>query len=272
MAYVRACLAHAKADEQKIAGVVEEWDARWEALEAELAPAPSSQPSVGSAAAPKEPTRPSTPTADAPEPGQMADRPQRPLEPTARRFLHRRKPVLMLLAGIVVIGGLGLGARYIAPSGSAAADAVATAAAPPGASSTAAGLGGNSRCGRLRYANGLAWSPCTRVGSPKLAFAVQMSNVGDKPVTVKAKLAYVRAAVAYDCPGTWGTGVQVEVPPGDTVTSPLTVCTVAKLPATAFQAKAWVISTTDYSWGYREMSQTVHIQPDGVKVIWADEA
>lgn len=272
MAYVRACLAYAKADEQKIAGAVEEWDTRWKALEAKLAPAQTSQPSVATASAAPEPDRPSTPTADAPEPGQTAARPQRPLEPTARRFLHRRKPVLMLLAGIVVIGGLGFGARYIAPSGSAAADAVTKAAAPPEASPSAAGLGGNTRCARLRYVNGLAWSPCTRVDGTKLVFAVQLSNTGDTPVTVKAKLAYVRAGVAYGCPGTWGTGVQVEVPPGETMTSPLTECAVAKLPATAFQAKAWVISPTDPSWGYREMSQTVHIQPDGVKAIWADEA
>ncbi|AXI91224.1 hypothetical protein SAM9427_36210 (plasmid) [Streptomyces sp. ETH9427] len=66
--------------------------------------------------------------------------------------------------------------------------------------------------------------------------------------------------------------MQVEVPPGETVTSPPTACTMAKLPATAFQAKAWVITPIDRSWGYREMSQTVHIQSDGVKAIWADEA
>ncbi|WP_155553693.1 hypothetical protein [Streptomyces sp. E1N211] len=271
MAYVRACLAYAKTDEQKIAGAVEEWEARWKSMEAKLAAARPSPPSGGSAA-PLEPDRPSTPTPDVPAPGQAADQPGRPLATTVRRFLHRRKPVLMVFAGIVVIGGLGFGARYIAPPGSAAADTATPAAAPPGASPSAADLGGNSRCARLRYVNGLAWSPCTRVDGTKLVFAVQLSNTGEKPVTVKAKLAYVRAGVAYGCPGSWGTGVQVEVPPGETVTSPPTACTMAKLPATAFQAKAWVITPIDRSWGYREMSQTVHIQSDGVKAIWADEA
>ncbi|MDQ0994771.1 hypothetical protein [Streptomyces sp. V3I7] len=271
MAYVRACLAYTKADEEKIASAVDEWDTRWKPLEVELAPARPSQPAADSAAAP-EPDRPSPSTSEGSESEQTDEQTERPVVVTARWFADRRKPVLMFLAGIAAMAGLGLGARYIAPPGSAAADSVPPVAAPPGASLSAAGLGGNSRCGRLRYVNGLTWSPCTRVEGTKLVFAVQISNRGKTPVAVKAKLSYVRAGVAYGCPGSWGAGVDIKVPPGETVISPLAACTVTKLPATAFQAKAWVITPTDRSWGYREMSQTVHIQPDGVKAIWADEA
>lgn len=45
-AYVQACLAHAKTDAQKAARTVEEWDARWNALNAELAPTRPTQPST----------------------------------------------------------------------------------------------------------------------------------------------------------------------------------------------------------------------------------
>ncbi|MFE1877735.1 hypothetical protein ACFW9N_44040 [Streptomyces sp. NPDC059496] len=133
-------------------------------------------------------------------------------------------------------------------------------------------MGDNSRCARLRYVNGLAWSPCTQADSQKLDFAVWLSNTGTKPVTVKIKLAYVQAGTAYACSGQWGNGVQIEIAPGATMTSPEKMCAADKLPATAFQAKAWVIAPDDASWGYREMSQTVHIQADGVTAIWADEA
>ncbi|MFE5594199.1 hypothetical protein [Streptomyces sp. NPDC056549] len=133
-------------------------------------------------------------------------------------------------------------------------------------------MGDSSRCGRLRYVNGLAWSPCTQVGTKKLDFAVWLSNTGKKPVTVKIKVAYVQAGTAHDCPGQWGTGVQVEIAPGATMTSPEKVCAEDKLAATAFQAKAWVSAPGEVSWGYREMSQTVHIQADGVTAVWADEA
>ncbi|MEU4302915.1 hypothetical protein [Kitasatospora aureofaciens] len=143
---------------------------------------------------------------------------------------------------------------------------------PSAAPATSAGLGGNNRCARPRYVNGVAWMPCTRADGEALVFAVQLTNTGPDPVTVKAKLAYVRAAVEHECPGPWGTGVELTLEPGQTVIGPQTGCTAAKLSSTAFQAKAWVTAPDEPSWQYREMSQTVHIQPDGRTALWADEA
>ncbi|MEV6118113.1 hypothetical protein AB0L59_38005 [Streptomyces sp. NPDC052109] len=117
----------------------------------------------------------------------------------------------------------------------------------------------------------MAWAPCTRADGSTLVFAVRVVNTGPDPVTVRVKPACVRAAVAHPCPGRWGHGVQLTARPGQTVTSPLTECTVARLPAPAFQAKSWVITGQESTWGYREMSPTVHIRPDG-RPIWADEA
>ncbi|RPK32037.1 hypothetical protein EES39_39610 [Streptomyces sp. ADI92-24] len=299
-AYVRACLAHTKAEERRTAGAVREWDARWRALEEEVAPAedgvperpvegyaevatPASNslegPGVDAPAAPAapEPEAASAPGTEVPPstsraaPGSSAsDHP--PATPTSR-FTPRRRRTLALLAAGAALVGVGFGARYIAPAGSAAVDAltgtVTTDAAPPVPPATA---GGNSRCARPRYVNGLTWTPCTRVERGRLLFLVRLSNPGSEPVTVRAKLAYVRAGAGHGCPGAWGSGVRVGVRPGGTVTSPRTACAVDRLPATAFQAKAWVTEPAAPAWGYREMSPTVHIQPDRTKAIWADEA
>ena len=265
-AYLQACLAHAKTDAQKAARTVEEWDARWNALDAELTPTRPPQPSTTAPA----PDSPSTAEPDTPAVDRESDHPERPT-PGARPFIRRRRLALMVPAVIAGIGGLGIGARYGASSGSVAAGASAPDGLPLGVSSPAIDLGGDSRCGRVRYVNGPAWSPCTRVEGTKLVFAVRLSNAGEEPVTVNAKLAYVRAGVEHSCPGSWGTGMQIEVRSGETVTSPLTVCTAPKVPATDFQAKAWVVNLNG-PWEYREMSQTVHIQTDGVKAIWADGA
>ncbi|MGW2746720.1 hypothetical protein [Streptomyces sp. NPDC001450] len=211
---------------------------------------------------------------------------------------RRGKQALAVAAGLAAGCGLVLAARYLAASESAAADPAPTgqgaattstaetdpsaspvavtpwapSAGPPQPSPIAGGLGGNSRCGRTRWIDGVAWAPCTRADGTTLVFAVRVVNAGPDPVIVRVKLAYVRAAVAHGCPGSWGHGVQLSLAPGQTVTSPLTECTVAKLPATAFQAKSWVITSQESAWGYREMSPTVHIQPDGRTPIWADEA
>ncbi|MER5555949.1 hypothetical protein ABT001_30495 [Streptomyces sp. NPDC002793] len=140
----------------------------------------------------------------------------------------------------------------------------ASAAVSPGA------VSGNFRCGRERHVSTVTWAPCTQVRGNSLVFAVQLSNTGSSPVTVKAKLAYVQTQQAHSCPAPWGAGAQVTVPAGKTVTSTADACSVTKIPTTAFQGKAWVIATDEPSWGYREMSQTVHVQPDA-SVRWADE-
>ncbi|MFD8787307.1 hypothetical protein [Kitasatospora sp. NPDC059599] len=132
-------------------------------------------------------------------------------------------------------------------------------------------IGGNHRCGRVRYVNGLAWTPCTRVDESGLSFAVLLTNTGPAAVTVRAKVGWVRARDIHPCPGSWGTGVRVVVAPGQSLLSPPEQCVHPLLPATAFQARAEVGEPDDVS-VYREMSMTVHIQPDGRRAIWADEA
>ncbi|MFJ4733497.1 hypothetical protein ACIP6V_14635 [Streptomyces sp. NPDC088770] len=274
LAFVRACLAYARTGRQQTAHAVGEWTARWEALEAELNAGAVAQP-PSDLFAPSE----AAPSAPPPlRPVAREDQTAEPLEPPSatpavpRTPSRRGKQVLATVVGLVALCGLVLVARHIAAPGSAVADSEYTVEASVATPPTSAGLGGNNRCGRPRYVDGVAWTPCTRADGARLVFAVQMTNTGPDPVTVKAKLAYVRAAVAHTCPGVWGRGVELTVAPGKTVTSPLAECTVAKLPATAFQAKAWVIASSDYAWGYREMSQTIHVQPDGRTALWADES
>ncbi|MFD5493402.1 hypothetical protein ACFWH4_10850 [Streptomyces sp. NPDC127091] len=277
-AYVRACLAYAKADEQTSAEALEEWDERWTALQSQLAPErpEAALPADRPASAPGPTDHPQHEGAKA---DQTIEHPEpRPEATGAHRRMDRRiKQGLMLLVGALATVGLGFGARYVAAPGSAAADLPPPAPAPseaalPETALPTAGLGGNSRCARPRYVNGLAWRPCMRIDNTKLVFAVQMSNTGPEPVTVRAKLAYVRAGKAIGCPGPWGAGVQVDVAPGETVTSPRAECTTGKMPATPFQTKAWVTALHENSWGYREMSQTAHVQADGTTAIWSDEA
>ncbi|MEU8765023.1 hypothetical protein [Streptomyces sp. NPDC048659] len=279
LAYVRACLAYAKTDEQKVTRSLAEWAARWEALDAALAPTLST--------APDETPEPAHQAQAGPPAGEAGVSDHSGGLPAHRQASgHRirgRRKAMAILGGVAVLAGIGVAVRYIGAPGAATAESgpharpsqvtpLPAAAAPSAAPSPTPGVGGNSRCARLRYVNGLAWSPCTQVDTEKLDFAVWLSNPGKKPVTVKIKMAYVQAGTAYACPGRWGTGVQVEMAPGATMTSPEKVCPAGKLPATAFQAKAWVIAPDQDSWGYREMSQTVHIQADGVTAIWADEA
>ncbi|MFJ9576142.1 hypothetical protein ACIRQF_07060 [Streptomyces sp. NPDC101191] len=274
LAYVQACLTYAKADEQRITRELAAWTSRWEALEEALAPAPP-------AGCDETGDRPQLPQAGLP-PGEADVSGGQPVRRPVAHHVRGRRGVMAILGGVAVLAGLGFGVRYIGAPGSATAEsgpqagpseeASLPAAAPPAAPSPTPGIGDNSRCARLRYVSGLAWSPCTQVDTKKLDFAVWLSNPGKKPVIVKIKMAYVQAGTAYACPGRWGTGVQVEIAPGATMTSPEKVCAADKLPATAFQAKAWVIAPDEASWGYREMSQTVHVQADGVTAVWADEA
>ncbi|MEU6977929.1 hypothetical protein [Streptomyces sp. NPDC046371] len=142
----------------------------------------------------------------------------------------------------------------------------------PAASTESGGVEGNHRCGRARSAGAVSWTPCAVLAKDgTMSFLVQFTNTSGKPVTVKAKLAYVQASVEQTCPGSWGRSVKITVPAGTTETSPLDACTASLTPAQAFQAKAWVVSGDTAHWGYREHSPTLHVQGDGTPV-WADEA
>lgn len=103
-----------------------------------------------------------------------------------------------------------------------------------------------------------------------MSFLVQFTNTSGKPVTVKAKLAYVQAAVEQTCPDPWGTAMTVTVPAKATKTSPPDACTASLTPAQAFQARVWVVPDGAAQWGYREHSPTLHVRDDGTPA-WADE-
>ncbi|MER8045999.1 hypothetical protein [Streptomyces sp. NPDC094032] len=272
LAYVRACLTYAKVDEERIAREVAEWTARWEALDDGTSPVEPPEPDPTAPEPPPESPSPESPPADDPPAKDAASAPRR---------TRARRGVLAVLGAAAVLVGVVFGVRYVSAPGasaarSTAADGPVRTAPPPalGVPNDAARMpstGGNSRCARVRYAGGIAWSPCTRVDAATLDFAVWLSNPGREPVTVAVKLSYVQAGAVRACPGEWGVGVRIEIAPG-TSTTPDAACAVDKLPALASQTKAWVVLPGEASWGYREMSPTVHVQADGRTALWADEA
>ncbi|MFJ8627500.1 hypothetical protein ACIRD3_32325 [Kitasatospora sp. NPDC093550] len=213
----------------------------------------------------------------------------RPVNTTVRRWLPVAAAVLVPAAVLPLVllagrSGAGMDAAAPAPPPPSAASTASTAGEPPTAAperadlplfSPAAGarteIGGNHRCGRIRYVEGLAWTACTRVDESGLSFAVRLTNTGPDAVTVRAKVGWVRTRASHPCPGSWGTGVRIVVAPGQTLLSPPELCVQPLLPATAYQARAEVGELDALSL-YREMSMTVHIQSDGRTAIWADEA
>ncbi|GHG43110.1 hypothetical protein GCM10018777_70100 [Streptomyces albogriseolus] len=70
-----------------------------------------------------------------------------------------------------------------------------------------------------------------------MVFLVQITNTSSKPMRVKAKLAYVQAAMEQRCPAPWGTLVTVTIPARTTRISPLNACTAALTPTQAFRQK-----------------------------------
>ncbi|QKZ20831.1 hypothetical protein [Streptomyces chartreusis] len=159
------------------------------------------------------------------------------------------------------------------PNRSAAPSATGVDLTKPGqaASIESGGLEGNHRCGKARSAGAVSWTPCTLVTKDRaMSFLVQFTNTSGKPVTVKAKLAYVQAAVEQTCPDPWGTAVKVTIPAQATKTSPLDACSASLTPAQAFQARVWVVPDGAAQWGYREHSPTLHVQDNGTP-LWADE-
>lgn len=160
------------------------------------------------------------------------------------------------------------------PIGSAGPGTQGAGVAKPGTSAPteSGGVEGNHRCGKARSAGAVSWTPCTILAKDgTMSFLVQFTNTSGKPVTVKAKLAYVQASVEQTCPDPWGTSVKIAVPARATKTSPLDACTASLTPGQAFQAKGWVVPSDAVQWGYREHSPTLHVQGDGTPV-WADEA
>ncbi|WP_326811118.1 hypothetical protein OIE62_21940 [Streptomyces scopuliridis] len=211
-----------------------------------------------------------------------------PAEVAERRVRRRRwkNGRVWGVAAVVAVAAAGTIALFVWPGGGDSASAgkkpdgsaapsaqVADVAKPvPAASTESGGVKGNHRCGKARSAGAVSWTPCTLVTEDgATSFLVQFANTSGKPVTVKARLAYVQAAAEQTCPDPWGTSVTVTVPAGATKTSPLDTCTVSLTPAQAFQARVWVVPDGAAQWGYREHSPTLHVQNDGTPV-WADEA
>ncbi|MGP3633400.1 hypothetical protein ACTU45_08515 [Streptomyces sp. 24-1644] len=176
------------------------------------------------------------------------------------------------IAVFVWLGGEESSSAGKKPDGSAASAQGADVAKPGPAASTESGsVEGNHRCGEPRSAGGVSWTPCTLLAADgTMSFLVELTNTSGTPVTVKAKLAYVQAAVEQTCPEPWGASMKVTVPAKATKTSPLDACTASLTSAQAFQARAWVVPDGTAQWGYREHSPTLHVQDDGTP-LWADE-
>lgn len=176
------------------------------------------------------------------------------------------------IALFVWLGGEESSSAGKKPDGSAASAQGADVAKPGPAASTEFGsVEGNHRCGEPRSAGAVSWTPCTLLAADgTMSFLVKLTNTSGTPVTVKAKLAYVQAAVEQSCPGPWGASMKVTVPAKATKTSPLGACTASLTSAQAFQARAWVVPDGTAPWGYREHSPTLHVQDDGAP-LWADE-
>ncbi|MFE7601715.1 hypothetical protein [Streptomyces sp. NPDC057494] len=130
---------------------------------------------------------------------------------------------------------------------------------------------GDYRCGKVRAVDHAAWSACSQVldGGDTLRFAVRIDNPGSRAVTVRARLSWVRSRVVSPRPAPWGTGVRLTVPAGRSAVTPLDACPRTTSRPSAYQAMAWVIGEEDMSWGARETSMTVHVQPDRYR--WNDQ-
>lgn len=204
-------------------------------------------------------------------------------EHTADRRPWKSKRVWTGAAAVGVVGAIALivwpgggepSSAGQKPNGSAAPSATGADLTKPGpaASTESGGIEGNHRCGKARSTGAVSWTPCTLVTRNRtMSFLVEFTNTSGKPVTVKAKLAYVQAAVEQACPDPWGTAVKVTIPAKATKTSPLDACTAPLTPAQAFQARVWVVLDGAAQWGYREHSPTLHVQDNG-NPVWADEA
>ncbi|MFD5193542.1 hypothetical protein ACFWMU_36505 [Streptomyces sp. NPDC058357] len=297
-AFVRACLSYAKTSGEQIEADVGTWASRWRHAKAELSPdGPSSSPGEESG----ERTEHAEPRQEGEGTGEVSGEAPGEVTTTARtgtpstapgtrtRLRPSGKKAGWALVGIAVVAAAVLVGRSMAAPESATTDAARSGAtAAPGtsgapASSTGApgrlpsaptadaDLDGDYRCARPRLHDGVSWTPCTSVDAAELTFVVRLTNSGPDAVRVRTKLGYIRATVPHPCPGQWGTGAELTVKPGTSVMSPPGTCVVDKQPASAFQAVAWVGPPLRTAWDYREMSPTVHVQPDGQTTVWAGE-
>ncbi|MFJ1640756.1 hypothetical protein ACIQ9I_25930 [Streptomyces sp. NPDC094461] len=283
-AFVRACLSYAKTSGEQIEADVDTWASRWRNAKAELS-SDGPSPSPGEESAER-----TEPRQECEETGEGAPTARTGTPSTAPGTRTRPRPsgkkAGWALVGIAVVAAAVLVGRSMAAPESATTDASRSgAAAAPGASASPTGtpsrlpsaptadadLDGNHRCARPRFHDGVSWTPCTSVDATELTFVVRLTNSGPDPVRVRTKLGYIRATVPHPCPGQWGTGAELTVKPGTSVMSPPGTCVVDKQPASAFQAVAWVGPPLRAAWDYREMSPTVHVQPDGRTTVWAGE-
>lgn len=217
---------------------------------------------------------------DGPEPAVIlaVGRAERTSRPARKRWIGAGAFIAVAAAVAMGLwvwpGGAKPGTAGKGPDGPASPSARAMDVGGPGvvASTEPDGLKGNHRCGRLRSAGTVTWKPCMIVTDrATMVFLVHFTNTSGKPMRLKAKLAYVQAAVEQTCPAPWGTAVTVIIPARTTRISPLKACTAALTPVQAFQTRAWVVPHDAAQWGYREHSPTLHVQEAGTPV-WADQA
>ncbi|MEU5209274.1 hypothetical protein [Streptomyces sp. NPDC020742] len=285
LAYVRACLRHAKAGGDQVSAALAEWTALRHQLATDLTPAsePAGHTPVPEPAGPTPALAADTGavrSADSDVPSTTPPGAVRAaVAPDGRegRRLGRPGRRTLVLVGALVLLGLGLPAamKSVRP-GSAEAGAGASGRLPGNASSARPdgesggpvqidALGPQSRCGPARPgAAGVLFRVCLRVESTQVLFALKVSNPGPAAAEVTTKLSYVRSGRYHSCQrsdGLW----HGSVPAGSThVTDPVG-CTAARTRA-AYQADGLLAPGTSQNWAAHQLSPNAHVHPD--QVLW----
>ncbi|MFB7595277.1 hypothetical protein [Streptomyces sp. NPDC056160] len=265
LAYVSACLRHARADLGRVAAAQDEWASKWHELQSRLAPP--------AAPAPTSTPAPATGTGTGTEPtGPVGE----PLHRT-RRWYRRRPAAVGLLVLVLVLAGVSvLIGRNVPRPGPAEAATGLPGQAPAGSSPLQAreqvdrvqvdALGPPSRCGPVRPATGeLFLRACVRVEDDEVLFALKIMNLGPHAVEVTTKLAYAQSGRYHSCPradGLWhGT-----VPAHDTHVTEPTDCVTARAEPAAYQADGLLALGNGHEWIAHQLSPNAHVHPRDV--LW----
>ncbi|WP_030241860.1 helix-turn-helix domain-containing protein [Streptomyces sp. NRRL S-350] len=279
-AFVLSCHWYAKSDRARAEAAAAEWDARWQELEAALAPAaeqPPADTSQDQTAAPAV---------------HGLDDPPRTLphaHPRRRWIPASRKGRLLLGAAALVVaaGVLAPIIKSIVAPGSAAADVLpapegtasirtetpgngpgtpqpAVPSEPPGLEKGT--LGEDSRCSApIQGPETVTWRVCARVEAEWVSFALKITNRGSRPIALKTRLQYARENTFHPCPGDSGPR-QSTVPSGQTIVTDTKQCAVAREERPwAYQGVGWVVPA-DATDGTYKLAPTAHVYPD--RVIW----
>ncbi|MFD0378322.1 hypothetical protein [Streptomyces sp. NPDC127112] len=300
-AFILTCHWYAKSDRATAEAEAAEWDARLLRVQAELNPAftdpapadpppEAVQPDPAPADVPDSAGAPSGRQAAGHAPTDPPDAAATSETPGARR----RGPVsrrARLAVGVGVCAGLAAIAwpilRAATAPGSASADTPPTATAPPShAASNAASdsparlraaspseqpglekdsIGADSRCSPPNSGPGaVKWRVCTRVQADRISFALEITNRGSGPATVKARLKYTAKTSEFrTCPGAADFQI-LTVPVGQTLTTDTAQCSVPRTSTpTAYTGVGWLVAP-DVDYGTRVLSPGAHVYPGEV--------